>query len=360
MRKEKIYIAGPMCFYVDGYPRWYAMRDRAKVKGFDVSMPSDGELEMDPVDLRKNAVTIFQNCARCMEESTAIICNLEFYRGPDVDGGSIYELGMAYARGAHCYCYTRDKRPMFWKYQGSVIRDGKVYDRKGRVLPYGELPFSPNVIGSSKIVEGDFDDCLQVFALDMEEKRKHAATTAPAAQEPAPAVSREGKPVVYLAGPQRFDADAGAQYAAMKDLCARYGLSAIVPTDPVPGIPAPETDDIYTNAYLTFLRQQQHVRDCDIILADLNDFHGWEPDSDTSFECGMGYQLGKKLFGFMESTKKMIDRVPNFGPEREYRDACGCNAENFDFPINLMFSGSMPVLEADGFASAIAQMADKL
>lgn len=73
MKKEKIYIAGPMCFYEDGYPRWYVMRDRAKVKGFDVTMPSDGELEMDPVDLRKNAVTIFRNCARRMNESTATL-----------------------------------------------------------------------------------------------------------------------------------------------------------------------------------------------------------------------------------------------------------------------------------------------
>ncbi len=360
MQKEKIYIAGPMCFYIDGYPRWYVMRDRAKTKGFDVSMPSDVQLEMDPVNLQKNAVTIFNNCARCMNESSAIICNLEFYRGPDVDGGSIYELGMAYAKGAHCYAYTRDKRPMFWKYQGSMIRNGKVYDQKGRVLPYGHLPFSPNIIGSSKIVEGDFDDCLQVFSLDMEEKRKHAAIVVPTTQPAKSEINNESKPIVYLAGPQRFDSDAQEQYAAMKALCAEHGLYAIVPTDSVPGIPEPDTDDIYTNAYLTFLRQQQHVRDCDIILADLNDFHGWEPDSDTSFECGMGYQLGKKLFGFMESTQKMIDRVPNFGAEKEYRDACGCNAENFDYPINLMFSGSMPIYEASGFASALEQMVKAL
>ena len=175
MNQEKLYLAGPMCFYIDGYPRWYVMRDRAKVKGFAVTMPSEGELEMDPVDLRKNARIIFENCVKCMEASTAILCNLEFYRGPDVDGGSIFELGMAYAKGAHCYCYTRDKRPMVWKYQGSTLKNGAVYDQKGRVLPYGDLPFSPNIVGSSKIIEGDFDDCLRVFSVDMEEKRKHAA-----------------------------------------------------------------------------------------------------------------------------------------------------------------------------------------
>lgn len=355
MKKESLYIAGPMCFYVDGYPRWDVMRDRAKIKGYDVTMPSDAQLEMDPVDLQKNAITIFNNCARCMNESTAIICNLEFYRGADVDGGSIYELGMAYAKGAHCYCYTRDKRPMFWKYQGYSIKDGKVYDQKGRILPYGELPFSPNIIGSSKIVEGDFDDCLSVFSLDMEEKRKHAPFAVPAAEPKKTALNNNGMPIVYLAGPERYDSDAAQKYAAMKALCAQHGYYAIVPTDEVPGIPAADTDDIYTNAYLTFMRQQQHVRDCDIILANLNDFHGWEPDSDTSFECGMAFQLGKKMFSYMDSTQKMIDRVPNFGADKDYRDHCGCNAENFDFPINLMFSGSMPVFEGN-FESALTQM----
>ena len=357
MKKQSIYIAGPMCFYQDGYPRWYVMRDRAKIKGFNVTMPSDDELEMDTVDLRKNAVTIFRNCARCMDESTAIICNLEFYRGADVDGGSIYELGMAYAKGAHCYAYTRDKRPMVWKYQGSVLKDGIVYDQKGRVLPYGQLPFSPNVVGAAKIVEGDFDDCLQVFALDIEEERKRAVI---AENRTAPDQSGRpdscGLPVIYLAGPERYNSDCAEQYAHMKELCREHGLYAVVPTDPVPGIPAADTDDIYANAYLTFLRQQQHARDCDIILANLNDFHGWEPDSDTSFECGMGYQLGRKLFGYMESTQRMIDRIPNLGPAHEYRDACGCNAENFDYPINLMFSASMPIYEG-GFENALRNAA---
>ena len=359
MNKESIYIAGPMCFYVDGYPRWDVMRDRAKIKGYDVTMPSDAQLEMDPVNLQKNAVTIFENCARCMNESTAIICNLEFYRGADVDGGSIYELGMAYAKGAHCYCYTRDKRPMFWKYQGYSIKDGKVYDQKGRVLPFGELPFSPNVMGSSKIVEGDFDDALEVMTLDMEEKRKHAAFPVAVEEPKKTELNNNGMPVVYLAGPERYDSDAAEKYAAMKELCAKNGFYAIVPTDEVPGIPAANTDDIYTNAYLTFMRQQQHVRDCDIILANLNDFHGWEPDSDTSFECGMAYQLGKKMFSYMESTEKMIHRVPNFGVDHQYRDHCGCNAENFDYPINLMFSGSMPVFEGD-FEAALNQMVTAL
>ena len=253
MKREKLYIAGPMCFYEDGYPRWYVMRDRARVKGFDVTMPSDGELDLSHEDLRKNGDAIFENCARCMNESTAILCNLEFYRGADVDGGSVYEVGMAYARGAHCYGYTRDKRPMVWKYQGSVLRDGTAYDRKGRPLPYGDLPFSPNVVGAMKIVEGDFDDCLQVFALDREEERKRAAFAPPPpppAAEGAPGT--DGRPVVYVAGPERYDPSAQTWYASVRELGDRLGLQVIVPTDEVCPLPRELEDDPCARAYHIF------------------------------------------------------------------------------------------------------------
>ena len=37
-----------------------------------------------------------------------------------------------------------------------ILKDQKVYDERGNVMPYAELPFSPTIIGSTKIVEGDF------------------------------------------------------------------------------------------------------------------------------------------------------------------------------------------------------------
>ena len=73
--------------------------------------------------------------------------------------GTIYELGMAYGKGARCYGYTRDKRPLAWKDQKYVLKDGVVYDEHGKEAPYKELPFSPAIIGSTKIIEGDFGDC---------------------------------------------------------------------------------------------------------------------------------------------------------------------------------------------------------
>lgn len=344
MGKDCIYIAGPECFYKDGNAQLDVMRRRSESFGFDVSLPNDNPLKLDHADLRLNADAIFKNCANSMNRSTAIICDLEFYRGPDVDGGSVYELGMAYARGIRVYGYTRDKRPMVWKYQGSILKNGKIYDQKGRLLPYHDLPFSPNVIGATKIIEGDYDDCLQAMRCDIEEERKRIGMGIPSAAMPTGSRPETTKPIVFLAGPDRYAPNAEERYAKMKAACEQIGLYPITPLDDAPGIPRIESDDPYIRAANTFAHNQQHVRNCDILIANLNDFHGWEPDSDTSFECGMAFQLGKRLFGYMEDTRIMKDRVPHLG-DAENRDACGCNVENFDYPINLMFASSMPLLK---------------
>ncbi len=350
-KRECIYIAGPLCFYQNGNEILNALRRHSESLGFDVSLPNDTNLKLDHEDLRLNADTIFKNCADSMNISTAIIADMEFYRGPEADGGTIYEIGMAYARGIRCFGYTRDKRTMAWKYQFPVLKDGKAYDLKGRPLPYINLPFSPNVIGSTTIVEGDYNDCLQAMIVEIERERIYAGlgVSRPGIPEcPRPVYD---KPVVFLAGPERFEENCEKKYAEMKELCFANGLHPICPLDDAPGLKRIESDDPYVKAANTFAHNQQHVRNCDIIIANLNDFHGWEPESDTSFECGMGYQLGKALYGYMDDTRIMKERVPHLGGP-EMRDICGCNVENFDYPINLMFASSMPIYQG-GFEDAL-------
>ena len=355
-KKESLYIAGPECFYIDGTERLNAMRRLAEADGFSVSLPNDVPLKLDHEDLRRNADAIFKNCAESMNRSTAILCDLEFYRGPEIDGGSAYEIGMAYARGIRCYGYTRDLRAMCWKYQGIELKNGVPYDRKGRVLPYWELPFSYNIVGSTKIVEGDFAACLRTFKTDLDEERKAGKPGAIAPAEPKLVPGAADEPVVYLAGPERFEPDAAERYGKMKRICRAYGLRVLTPMDETPET---ESEDPYARAFSRFERNQRHVRGCDILIANLNDFHGWEPESDTSFECGMAYQLGKRLYGYMDSAVRMRERVPNLGEAHGWRDVSGCNVENFDYPINLMFASSMPVYEG-AFEQVIKRIAEEL
>lgn len=393
-KEENLYIAGPECFYPDGFTYLAAMRREAEYYGFGVSLPNDSPLKTDHSDRKRNADAIFENCRKSMLESTAIIADLENFRGSEPDGGTVYELGMAYALGLRCYAYTRDKRDSIQKYQGAVLKENILCDREGRTFPYPELPFSPCIVGSSKITEGDFGDCLKLLMTDLEEERKLRAradnnvrkagsntgsntdnniacntgsntdsniNSNTESNDSAKASKTENdvilnasrlahfkeKPLIYLAGRQRYDQDTEKFYSALKKICSCYGYAAVSPIDKAPQIKDIETDDPYTLAYHTFDHWQQHVRDCDIIIADLNDFHGMEPNSDVAFECGMAWQLGKKCYGFMEDTTVMRERIPHYGKEKNHKDICGHEVEHFDYPINLMFASSMPVLEGD-------------
>lgn len=361
-----VYIAGPYVFYRRGYTMLDAMRRATEALGYGVSLPNDKELALDRDDLRSNADTIFANCAESMNVSDAIVCDLEFYRGFEPDGGSVYELGMAYARGIRCYGFTRDLRAMAVKDPTSVLDGTVVRDSEGRPYPYADLPFCPSIVGAVTLVEGDYYDALAVLQRDVNwarvEAGLHAGTArsprsgsvgddvVPGAREDA-SDAREGgepgagRPRVYLAGPERYHPDAAWFYERMVVLGAELGLDVVTPLDDAPGVERAESPDPYTRAGNDFARWQAHVRGCDAVVAGLDDYHGREPNSDTSFECGTAFQLGKRLFGYMEDARPMRERIANLGPEGEYRDQAGSNVENFDYPINLMFASSMPIYE---------------
>ena len=121
------------------------------------------------------SATLATNLEKVMLDTTAIVADLEAYRGAEPDSGTVYELGMAYAKGAKCYGYTRDKRSFATKNPNTRLQDGKVTDEFGNHPFYGQLPFAPTIVGSTKIVEGSFEDCLQMMILDKEEESKFKA-----------------------------------------------------------------------------------------------------------------------------------------------------------------------------------------
>ncbi len=356
-KKEKLYIAGPECFYEGGFLALNAMRRRAESLGFGVTLPNDHPLDMENPVLQKRADSIFEDLKIDMNESTAIVADLEAYRGSEPDSGTIYEIGMAYARGIRCYGYTRDKRPLAWKDQKYVLKDKQVYDEHGKPAPYKELPFSPCVVGSTKIVEGDFDDCLKMLMTDIEEDYKMVGKRGYKVDEASYRTSSTAcRPVVYLSGPERYDEDAARRYEEMKRICDRYGLDACSPLDAADGVKKIKADNLYTRTANLFDNYQQHVRNCDLIIANLNDYRGYECCNDTAFECGMAFQLGKALYGYMDDARPMKERVPHLGEEREFRDMSGCNVENFDYPLNLMFGCSMDIFEG-AFEETIEKIA---
>ncbi len=343
---ETIYIAGPACFYYDGYALWHAQRKKAEYYGFKVVMPTTNALDLTHSDPRENADAIFRNCAAAMNESTAIIADLESFRGTEPDGGTLFEMGMAYARGARLYAYTRDKRPMLHKTRAALLKGGRVTDEAGRPIPYFELPFCPCLTASAEIIEGGFDDALQLLMIGVEREKCAAGWPSPVDKMPEAKQKTNGK-TVFLFSPRLYFEGAKEWYEQQKTAFLRAGLTLLSPLDPLKGEPDGEPADPLSRAGRHFERWKRQTDACDLFYADLNDFNGPEPSGDVAFLAGYAWQKGKKCLGFMRNTEKMRDKIPHYGAEADFKDQFGNDVENFDYPINLMFASSMPIFAGE-------------
>lgn len=327
-----LYIAGPYCFYDNGYSDWWADRKKAEGKGLQVWMPTATELKLDAGDLRLNAMEIFADLLKMREKTDIIIADLEAFRGVEPDGGTVFELGMLYGKGGRLYgrttrlCSQREKNPNL-----VFGRDGVVRDEKGYPHPYLDLPFAPSIVASTRLVEGGFEDalnvCLQDLAFERMTGRKHELEIRPvefgSCLEP-----------VFVSSFFRYSPDRAELEKDIAGRLEKKGYLAVFPF-------VSEEEDPYRNAYECFEENMRRIEACSSFVADLNDFRGYEPSSDVAFECGFAFARGKKLYGFMEDTRIMRERIPS----KDGKDAQGHIIENFNYPINLMFACSIESIE---------------
>jgi nucleoside 2-deoxyribosyltransferase len=71
------------------------------------------------------------------------------------------------------------------------------------------------------------------------------------------------------------------------------------------------------------------------VLANLNLFRGYEPDSGTAFEVGMAVALGKPVWAYFESNAALREIIPH---DAKGQDEWGFEVEDFDLPRNLMLA----------------------
>ncbi len=138
------------------------------------------------------------------------------------------------------------------------------------------------------------------------------------------------QPRVYLAGPDVFLPNPHRRLAEMRGICARHGLDAATPLDPLPG------EANAPGAAALAQRNEAHIRGCDAILANLTPFRGPGADPGTAYEVGFGRALGRPVFGYATvgaSYAARVRRVPGSGAER---DADGLEIEDFGLFENLM------------------------
>ena len=347
---EFLYIAGPECFYQNGYELWWAQRKLAEYYGINVVLPTSTELKLDNEDLRLNAKEIFDDLVVQVKKTTAIIADLEMFRGSEPDGGTVFEMGWIWQKGGRVYGYTRDKRHMSAKNQAACLQNDVVLDQRGKKMPYYDLPFCPNIMGSSKVIEGDFKDALNLYLLDLDEERRGFDRPKRALPKTEKINNR-----VFVASSKRYDSDYDEYKEKIRKEYKEQGYDAVFSGDPCPLIVPCKSNDPLRIAQYQFECNMVLLSSSSYIVADLSNYHGFEPNNDVSFECGVAWGMGIKCIGFTDDARIMKERIPHYSEALGGRDWSGNVVENFNLPINLMFGTYFTIIQGTA-VEAIAKL----
>jgi nucleoside 2-deoxyribosyltransferase len=115
------------------------------------------------------------------------------------------------------------------------------------------------------------------------------------------------RPRIYLAGPEVFFANARAQGAEKKRLCAQAGCEGVYPLDNV-------IEDAGMLTPQELARRISHgnerlMRSCDLLIANCTPFRSVSMDVGTAFEIGFMQALGRPVLGYTNSTADYASRV---------------------------------------------------
>lgn len=145
---------------------------------------------------------------------------------------------------------------------------------------------------------------------------------------------------IYIAGPEVFYPNACEILEYKKQLCSKYGCIGLSPFDNE--IEQKEKDKEKQRSIIK-QKNEELIKKCDIVIANFNSFRGFEPDSGTCFEVGFATALGKKIYIYLDNyDKELKERYAKFNNLKSISvyDLQGNDIEDFNMPINIMFSNA--------------------
>ena len=151
---------------------------------------------------------------------------------------------------------------------------------------------------------------------------------------------------IYIAGPDVFEKDSIEIGKRLLSLCEEYGYKGLYPLDNVVDF-SQEKRKIAQDIYFANVAM---IDDADIVIANLNTFRGKEADSGTVWECGYAFAKGKKVYGYMQSTRAYREQF-----DAEF-DEKGRVVEDFDYPINLMIACSCSEIIEGSFLDVLKKL----
>lgn len=334
-KKETIFIAGPMVFEEGGYTLLDSMRYYVESLGHNVSQPNDIPIDTTHENQKKNADAILENLAHVINRTTMMVVNLDQFRSSEPDGGSIFEAGMAYAHQLKIYGFSKDIRPLIWKDPNIKGTLKKTFDENGFEHPYSMLPFSPLVVAAIKLVEGTFKDVFKVYETD--NYFGHDFT-----KYNKESIVEEEKSIFIAPRHYYTEKDLENYTEKVKEL-RDEGYTIKFPYF------EPYRNNCSVSEWLNKLIHEttKRIDQSKYFVADLNNLRGYEPSADVSFMAGYAFEKQKKLYGYLDDSRPMIEKIPNTYIDGKYKDFANRDVENFNYPVNLMYASTMEIIKGD-------------
>lgn len=165
---------------------------------------------------------------------------------------------------------------------------------------------------------------------------------------------QDGRPEIYLAGPEVFLPDPLARAAEMKDICHRLGAIGLFPLDNQHNVAHADAGVMAANISHA---DEALIRRCDAVVANMAPYRGASMDAGTSYEMGFAKGLGKLVVGYTTDWRRFSEKVAattKLVPDGAWwRDENGMLVRDFGLIDNLMVvKGAATVLGS--FNEAVA------
>lgn len=153
----------------------------------------------------------------------------------------------------------------------------------------------------------------------------------------------ERNPKLYLAGPEVFLPDAAEHAQKQCQLCEQYGFIGLHSM----AVDVDLSDQSLACARRLYRGLISMIKECDIVVANCNDFRGVLMDDGTAYEIGYGNALGKPAYGYIEILDSVSERTRTLYPCRQLGDGKTVDqegylvTEDFGTSINLMMQCGM-------------------
>ncbi len=116
--------------------------------------------------------------------------------------------------------------------------------------------------------------------------------------------------LVYLAGPDVFLPEVIQLAGRKKELCKTYGFEGAFPMDVE--LEASTTLAPFDKAAAISRANENLMRQCDVVIANLTPFRGASADVGTVYEIGFMRGLGKPVFGYTNIVQDYKERVEHY------------------------------------------------